>query len=274
MVSSLLSRPLSLSPSFLLLTLAVLCSYESNSNIFVTARINNHNSNSDNNNDGLNNIDDKTIPRDLSDGTTMTTTPIGGLGVLWDMDFPTFEFEAIATNNNSIENSDWNSKFRLTYTVNDMIEDTMFSATWWTAPNCKAGGVPLEQYGIGYEFEYESDGQPPGDGSSTREFTVAFRSAPSKCYCFIAYLFCFVQLLLLLLLLHYYTTSDRIGPNRTEPNRTLRTQITLHYYCNHPLWQIIESISTYSSHTLFSFHLTTQHNTTQHTHTHTHILLR
>jgi len=180
MVLSLVLRPLPLSPSFLLLTLlAVICSYESNSNIFVTARINNNNSNNNsnsNNNDG-NNIDDKTIPRDLSGGTTMTT-PIGGLGALWEMEFPAFEFEEIATNN-SIENSDWNSKFRLKYTVNDMIEDAMFSATWWTAPNCKAGGMPLEQYGIGYEFEYESDGQPPGDGSSTREFTVAFRSAPS-----------------------------------------------------------------------------------------------
>ena len=232
MVSSLLSRPLSLSPSFLLLTLTVLCSYGSNSNIFVTARINNHNSNSDNNNDGLNNIDDKTIPRDLSDGTTMTTTPIGGLGVLWDMDFPTFEFEAIATNNNSIENSDWNSKFRLTYTVNDMIEDTMFSATWWTAPNCKAGGVPLEQYGIGYEFEYESDGQPPGDGSSTREFTVAFRSAPSKCYCFIAYLFCFVQCYCYCyccIITPHRIGSDRIGSDRTEPNRTEHFAHKLHY---------------------------------------------
>jgi hypothetical protein len=191
MVLLILLRPLSLS-SFLLAT----------NLLYVTARINNNNNINDNNdnNDGVNNgvrvlggegggggviIDDKAIPRDLTtagnnrDLSDGISTPIVGLGDLWKMDFPIFEYEEIAINN-SIENSDWSSKFRLRYIVNDMIEDTMFSATWWTAPNCKAGGVPLEQYGIGYEFEYESDGQPPGDGSSTREFNVAFRSAPSK----------------------------------------------------------------------------------------------
>ena len=58
-----------------------------------------------------------------------------------------------------------------------MIEDSMFTSTFWTR-ECSAGGKRIATEGIGYRFEHESDGNPPGDGSGTRRFNFAFQAAP------------------------------------------------------------------------------------------------
>jgi hypothetical protein len=67
-----------------------------------------------------------------------------------------------------------NKKFHLTYEVNDMIEDTMFTTTFWATAACSAGESPLADEGIGYKFISTNDGLLSGDGNNVRTFHVVF----------------------------------------------------------------------------------------------------
>ncbi|MGK3753717.1 MAG: hypothetical protein ACI8RD_006024 [Bacillariaceae sp.] len=88
---------------------------------------------------------------------------------LWTMNEPNLVYTESSNSNNG------NKQFRLTYEVNDMIEDTMFTTTFWATTDCSSGGTPLEDEGIGYKFISTNDIlSVPGDGSSVRTFQVDF----------------------------------------------------------------------------------------------------
>ncbi|OEU06626.1 hypothetical protein FRACYDRAFT_254177 [Fragilariopsis cylindrus CCMP1102] len=86
---------------------------------------------------------------------------------LWTMNEPTL----VATNEESNSN---NKRFHLTYEVNDMIEDTMFTTTFWATTDCSSGESPLSEEGLGYRFITTNDGALSGDGSNVRSFHVVF----------------------------------------------------------------------------------------------------
>ena len=86
---------------------------------------------------------------------------------LWTMNEPTL----VATNDESNSN---NKRFHLTYEVNDMIEDTMFTSTFWATTDCSSGESPLSEEGLGYRFITTNDGALSGDGSNVRSFHVVF----------------------------------------------------------------------------------------------------
>jgi hypothetical protein len=88
---------------------------------------------------------------------------------LWTMNEPTL----VATNDESSSNND-NKRFHLTYEVNDMIEDTMFTSTFWATTDCSSGASSLSEEGLGYRFITTNDGVVSGDGSNVRSFHVVF----------------------------------------------------------------------------------------------------
>jgi hypothetical protein len=88
---------------------------------------------------------------------------------LWTMNEPTLVNDE--SSNNDINN---NERFHLTYEVNDMVEDTMFTSTFWATTDCSAGEIPLSDEGLGYQFITTNDGVLPGDGGSVRTFHVVF----------------------------------------------------------------------------------------------------
>ena len=87
---------------------------------------------------------------------------------LWTMNEPTL----VLANDES--NSNNNKRFHLTYEVNDMIEDTMFTSTFWATTDCSSGESPLSEEGLGYRFITTNDGVSSGDGSNVRTFHVVF----------------------------------------------------------------------------------------------------
>ena len=66
---------------------------------------------------------------------------------LWTMNDPTIDY--------SENEFDGTNRLRLGYTTSDMIDETMFTSTWWTT-DCKAGGKKIETTGVGYRFIYTS----------------------------------------------------------------------------------------------------------------------
>jgi hypothetical protein len=86
---------------------------------------------------------------------------------LWTMNEPNLEYVSL--------NSNGNKQFRLTYEVNDMIEDTMFKTTLWSTEACSSGNIPLDFEGVGYQL-ISTNKVPtaPGDGTGVRTFQVDF----------------------------------------------------------------------------------------------------
>jgi len=98
----------------------------------------------------------------------------GSVGDLWQLSEPKMTYSE------SFYMKDEGSKtFRIRFTVSDIIDSTMFSATWWTKECPSAGAKNIGTTGLGYRFLYESDGLPPGDGSGTKIYDVAFEGAPT-----------------------------------------------------------------------------------------------
>jgi len=56
---------------------------------------------------------------------------------------------------------DGTNRLRLGFTTSDMIEESMFTSSWWTT-DCKAGGNKIETEGVGYRVIYTSNTDAPG----------------------------------------------------------------------------------------------------------------
>jgi len=98
----------------------------------------------------------------------------GSVGDLWQLSEPMMTYAE------SFYQQDKGSKtFRIRFTVSDIIDETMFRATWWTKECPSAGAKSIGTSGLGYRFLYESDGLEPGDGSGTEIYDVAFEGAPT-----------------------------------------------------------------------------------------------
>jgi hypothetical protein len=102
---------------------------------------------------------------------------------LWSMDDPTVDY--------SENEFDGTNRLRLGYTTSNIIEEAMFTSTWWTT-DCKAGGNAIETEGAGYRFIYTSaniTNTNNTDGSSSSTGTLLLRcyyfviTLLLRCYC-------------------------------------------------------------------------------------------
>jgi hypothetical protein len=104
---------------------------------------------------------------------------------LWSMDDPTVDY--------SENEFDGTNRLRLGYTTSNIIEEAMFTSTWWTT-DCKAGGNAIETEGAGYRFIYTSanitnTNNTDGSSSSSSTGTLLLRcyyfviTLLLRCYC-------------------------------------------------------------------------------------------
>ena len=119
---------------------------------------------------GYRNDDNVAVVTKISSRPVMQERKLDGVNLadLWTLNEPEWEYDGDPRS----------KRFRLKFTVNDMIDESMFTSTWWTK-DCSAGGVLLAAEGLGYSFAYENNGDPPGDGTGTREFSTTFHAAPN-----------------------------------------------------------------------------------------------
>jgi hypothetical protein len=118
----------------------------------------------DNNN---NNGEDEGSKSDSDTSESSSRNLQAGLGNLWNINEPIFEYS--------------NNVFELNYIFNDMIEDTMISYTIYDQDCSQSGtgGNVLPMIDTGYLIVITDDGTPIGDGSGTKGNNLKFIPTPT-----------------------------------------------------------------------------------------------